>query len=155
MRRNGRAVLVCAACVLCGPVAARASVADFLGKPITSVRLLLDGRDTAEPALLADRGDTRRRPVVDVEVRESVAHLFSLGRFEDVRVDASAEGGGVALRYELSPIHVISKIEFAGAFHAPGIDINELRRVLLDRFGTSPPLGRVDQLSLTIVDALG
>ena len=24
-----------------------------------------------------------------LEVRESVAHLFSLGRFEDVRVDAS------------------------------------------------------------------
>ena len=41
-----------------------------------------------------------------LDVRESVAHLFSLGRFDDVRVDASVEGGGVALRYELTPIHV-------------------------------------------------
>jgi outer membrane protein assembly factor BamA len=71
-----------------------------------------------------------------------------------VRVDASPEGGGVALRYELSPIHVVSKIEFGGNFQAPGIDINELRRGLVDRFGTSPPLGRVDQLSLAIGDTL-
>jgi outer membrane protein insertion porin family len=133
---------------------AQASVADYLGKPIASVRLVLDGRDTTEPALVQIVETRAGTPLSMLEVRESVTHLFSLGRFDDVRVDASPEGAGVALRYELSPIHVVSKIEFAGQFPAPGIDVGELRRGLVDRFGTSPPLGRVDQLSLAIGDTL-
>ena len=115
---------------------------------------MLDGRDTTEPALVQIVETRAGSPLSMLEVRESVTHLFSLGRFDDVRVDASPEGAGVALRYELSPIHVVSKIEFAGNFQAPGIDVGELRRALVDRFGTSPPLGRVDQLSLAIGDTL-
>src|SRR2546421_110748 len=50
MRRNGHAVLICALCVLCGAVVARASVVDYLGKPITSVRLgLADGLGASRP----------------------------------------------------------------------------------------------------------
>ena len=82
---------------------AGAAVADYLGKPITSVRLVLDGRDTTEPALVQLVETRAGDPLSMLEVRESVAHLFSLGRFDDVRVDASAEGAGVALRYELTP----------------------------------------------------
>jgi outer membrane protein insertion porin family len=133
---------------------ASASVDDYLGKPVASVRLVLDGRDTTEPALM-QLVETRAGSLLSMlEVRESVTHLFSLGRFDDVRVDASAEGGGVALRYELSPIHAVSKIEFAGRLEAAGIDVGQLRRALVDRFGTSPPLGRADQLSLAIGDTL-
>jgi outer membrane protein insertion porin family len=154
MRRNGHAVLGCALCVICGSVALRASVDDYLGKPVASVRLVLDGRDTTEPALVQLVETRAGSPLSMLEVRESVTHLFSLGRFDDVRVDASAEGGGVALRYELSPIHAVSKIEFAGRFESTGIDVGQLRRALVDRFGTSPPLGRVDQLTLAIGDTL-
>jgi len=154
MCRNGHAVLVCALWALCGSVAARASVSDYLGKPISSVRLVLDGRDTTEPALVQLVETRAGNALSMLDVRESVTHLFSLGRFDDVRVDASPEGAGVALRYELTPIHVVSKIEFAGNFRAPGIDAGALRRGLVDRFGASPPLGRVDQVSLAIGDSL-
>jgi len=133
---------------------AGAAVADYLGKPIASVRLVLDGRDTTEPALLQLVETRAGEQLSMLEVRESLTHLFSLGRFDDVRVDASAEGAGVALRYELSPIHAVSKIEFAGPLPVPGIDVGELRRGLVDRFGTSPPLGRVDQLAVAIGDTL-
>ena len=133
---------------------ATADVADYLGKPITSVRLVLDGRDTTDRGLVQIVETRAGNPLSMLEVRESVRHLFSLGRFDDVRVDASPEGAGVALRYELSPIHVVSKIEFAGRFETTGIDVGELRRALVNRFGTSPPLGRVEQLSLAIGDAL-
>ena len=154
MRRNGHAVLLCALCVLCGSVLLRASVADYLGKPVSSVRLVLDGRDTTEPALVQIVETRAGSPLSMLEVRESVTHLFSLGRFDDVRVDASPEGAGVALRYELSPIHVVSKIEFDANVQASGVDVGQLRRALVDRYGTSPPLGRVDQLSLAIADTL-
>jgi len=38
------------------------------------------------------------------QVRETITHLFSLGRYEDVRVRVSAAGGGVAVVYELQPL---------------------------------------------------
>jgi outer membrane protein insertion porin family len=88
-----------------------------------------------------------------IEVRESLTHLFSLGRFDDVRIDASPTAAGVALRYELSAMHAISKIEFTGE-QPEGVDLGDLRRALVDRFGATPPLGRVDQIALAIGDAL-
>lgn len=139
--------LVCA-------VPVSAEVSDYLGKPIASVRLVLDGRDTTEPALVQVVETRAGTPLSMLEVRESVTHLFSLGRFDDVRVDARLEGAAVALRYELSLSHVVSKIEFAGNVQAPGLDVGQLRRALVDRFGASPPLGRVDQLSRAIGDTL-
>ena len=37
------------------------------------------------------------------DVRETITHLYSLGRFEDVQVEAETRAdGGVALRYVLS-----------------------------------------------------
>src|SRR5689334_1265965 len=87
--------------LLVSPVVAFASVADYLGKPVTTVRLVLDGRDTTEPALVQVVETQAGRPLSMIEVRESVAHLFSLGRFDDVRVDASLDGTGVAIRYDL------------------------------------------------------
>ena len=90
-----------------------------------------------------------------IEVRESIAHLFSLGRFEDVRVDASpAAGGGVALRYDLTPVHPVSRIDFTGNLGQPGIDAGQLRRAVTDRYGMSPSLGRMGELAQIDRDAL-
>ena len=71
------------------------------------------------------------------DVRESVAHLYSLGRFEDVRVDASLAANGVTVRYDLSPVHPVSKIAFAWKSRAPGVDEDRLRRAVIERGGTS------------------
>ncbi|HMD36980.1 MAG TPA: hypothetical protein VKH42_18530, partial [Vicinamibacterales bacterium] len=74
-------------------VAAGAAVDDYIGRPVGSVRLVVEGRDTADPAMTAVVETEVGRPLSMVQVRESVAHLFSLGRFEDVRVDATLENG--------------------------------------------------------------
>ncbi len=139
--------------LLC-PAAAQAAVGDFIGKPVASVRLVLDGRDTQDPGLLQVVETRVGRPLSMLEVRETVTHLFSLGRFDDVSVDATMAANGVALRYDLSPVHVVSKITFAGGVNAPGIDVGELRRVVVARYGTSPPLGRADDLAAAIVETL-
>jgi hypothetical protein len=87
------------------------------------------------------------------EVRETITHLFSLGRFDDVRVDATLEGERVALRYDISPIHPVTRIRFAGA-DAPGIDQGALRRAIVDRYGVSPPVGRgADMIRLLVTSA--
>lgn len=133
---------------------ADAAVDDYLGKPVSSVRLVIEGRESTDP-VLAQVVETRAgRPLTMAEVRQSITHLFSLGRFEDVSVDASLAGGGVALVYALSPIHVVSRVAFDGSLGAPGVDAGQLRRAVLDRHGSSPPLGRAMDMARTIGDAL-
>ena len=65
-------------------------------------------------------------------VRETITHLYSLGRFEDIRVDATpADGNRVELRFELSPVHPVTKIEFTGSLHAPGVDTGQMTKANL------------------------
>ena len=151
--------LLCALCFLCvlcaGAVPTRADVANFLGRPVGSVRLVIEARDTVEPLLTQVVSTVAGQPLSMVQVRETVAHLFSLGRFEGVSVDAALENGRVALRYDLIPIHPIARIRFDGPLGVPGIDQGALRRAIVDRYGVSPPLGRAADMTRILVDALG
>ena len=63
------------------PAAAAADVGDYLGRPVTSVRLAADGRDTTDPKLLQMIETRVGRPFAMLDVRESIAHLYSLARF--------------------------------------------------------------------------
>ena len=125
----------------------RADVADYLGLPITSIRLESEGRriddETAVTLLETEVG----RPLTMRDVRASVAHLFSLGRFADVVVRARTAAGGVAISYELQPIHPITTIVFTGLSGASGIDRGDLRRAVEERFGSTPPAGRAQEMA--------
>ena len=148
-------VILAAFSVLCaGVLPAAAAVADYLGKPIGSVHLVIEGRETTELVLTQIVSTVAGQPLSMIQVRETVAHLFSLGRFEDVSVDAALEDGRVALRYELIPIHPIARFRFDGPLAVPGIDQGELRRAIVDRYGVSPPLGRAADMTRIIADAL-
>src|SRR5262249_32639060 len=73
--------------------------------------------------------------------------LFSLGRFEDVRVDATMDNGQVTLRYDLTPIRVLARVRFAGDLRRTGIDEGALRRALVDRYGPSPTATRAGDMA--------
>ena len=158
--RVPRLYLRCVLCVLgflCVLVTSRrgeAAIDDYLGKPIASVRLLIEGRDTTDPAVARVVETPVGQPLTVAAVRDTISHLFSLGRFDDIRVDATLDGGRVALRYELSPIHRVTQIQFTGGVNAPGIDAGVMRKAVVDRFGTSPSLGQVDQLRQIVSDVL-
>jgi outer membrane protein assembly complex protein YaeT len=154
MRRLVRVALALAACLLAAGRAG-ADVADYIGRPVGSVRLLTEGRDTTDPVLMQVVETLVGQPLSIAQVRESIAHLFSLRRFEDVRVDATLEDGKVALRYDLVPIHPVARIRFEGdVVNAPGVDVGVLRQAILDRYGTSPPLGRLAEMTRIIDDGL-
>jgi outer membrane protein insertion porin family len=154
--RVDRAATVLVAAILIAGAAARAGaqVDGYLGKPVTAVRLVSEGKDTVEPALVELVQTKVGRPLSMAQVRETITHLFSLGRFEQVNVDASLAAAGVALRYELVPVHPVTKINFDGQVHAPGVDQGRLRRAVVDRFGLSPLLSRAGEIERTVQDAL-
>ncbi len=143
-----------AVCLAAAGGTARAAVADYIGRPVGSVRLLTEGRETPDPMLAQVVETLVGQPLSMVQVRESIAHLFSLGRFENVSVDATLEDGRVVLRYDLVPIHPVTRIRFAGTLNAPGIDAGDLRRAVVDRYGGSPTLGRLADMTRIIDDAL-
>jgi outer membrane protein insertion porin family len=149
-----RAVVIGCVFAIAGVSPARAAITDYLGKPVAAVRFVVEGRDTADPSL-SDLVETRvGRPVSMTDVRESLAHLYNLGRFEDVRVDASLEAAGVTIRYDLSPVHPVSGVAFTWKPVAPGVDEDRLRRAVAERGGSSLRVGRAAELALAVKDAL-
>lgn len=84
------------------------------------------------------------------DARETIQHLYSFGRFEDVELLADrAAGGEVALRYELSPIHVVVRVVFNGDL---GLPEGTLRTRMADRFGPTPPLSRANDVATALED---
>ena len=126
--------------LICGLIASAAlaqpPAASFVDRPIADVVLSIEGTVTDDPSL-AEAIQTRRgQPLTMADVRESITHLYSLGRFEDVRVEAQAAGSGVSLRYELEPVHIVTAIRFEGVL---GLTERALRNHVTERFGGNPP----------------
>ena len=132
---------------------ASAAIGDYINKPVAAVRITIENRDTTDPAITQVVETEVGKPLSMAQVRESITHLFSLGRFEDVRVEASLTNGAVTLRYDLSPIHPVAAIRFEGT-RVPGVDANALRRAVTDRFGATPPLARSTEMTHLVEGAL-
>jgi outer membrane protein assembly complex protein YaeT len=103
------------------------------------VRLEVEGVELVEPAV-ADLLETRvGQPLSMAEVRETVGHLFGLGRYEDVQVRASLVDNGVGLVYTLVPVHRVRGLEFRGML---GLSESLVRTTVTDRLGPTPAVGR-------------
>jgi outer membrane protein assembly factor BamA len=124
------------------------AAAAYVGERVASVSLLIEGRPTTEPALSDVIATPVGAPLSLTDVRETITHLYSLGRFDDVQVDAEhTPDGGVALRYLLTPIHAVSDVEFKGNL---GVSESALRRRMTDRFGPTPRIGLAADVSSTL-----
>jgi outer membrane protein insertion porin family len=130
--------------------AAHADLADYVDKPVASIRLSIEGRDSSESKLFGMLVTRVGRELTMLDVRQSVTHLYSTGRFEDVLVHADTTASGVALVYELKPNHPIDRMVFAGATRMAGVDVDRLRRAVIDRYGTSPPAGSAPDIAKLI-----
>jgi outer membrane protein assembly complex protein YaeT len=125
----------------------RPPAARYVGRTVNAVDMLIEGRPVDDPAL-RDLIETQvGRPLSMVEVRESIAHLFSLGRFQDVQVDAEEVGGGVRLRFNFIPMHAVQRVEFRGEL---GLSEGLLRRTVTERFGPTPQAGRIADVVRTL-----
>lgn len=132
---------------------ARASaqaVQDLLGRAIVDVQAQILGVPVADAALLAALETRAGEPLSMERVRETMDHLVGLGRFQDVRVFAEAVTGvpaGVRLRWELSPIQRIVKVEVTGH---PEVPDAQIRSQLSERHGATPTTARVAEMIETL-----
>ncbi len=132
--------------VWCGAVSAAAAqtpspISALLGRPVTAVSVEVEGRpDTSVTftELLEVRvGDILRGEAV----RESLAHIYNLGRYDDVAVMAAPDGAGVRVVFALTPTHPIDRVEFRGNL---GLDRRALERAVLEPFGGRASAARTD-----------
>ena len=132
---------------------ARADVADYLGKTVAAVSVQSEGRSVTDQRITSLIETVIGKPLVMREVRDSLTHLFSLGRYEDVLVRASLSAGGVSLLYELVPLHPVEAIEFSGG-GGPGIDEGKLRQFIEERYGRTPRAARAPDMARDLESAL-
>lgn len=125
--------------------------AAYVGRPIVSVQVLVEDVPSTDPDVL-DLVQTRvGDPLSMAAVRESIGHLFSLRRFQDVRVEAADAPSGVALTYHLVPLRTVSRVEFQGNL---ALSESLLRRTVVSRFGQAPPAGRATEIARILQEQL-
>lgn len=104
----------------------------WMGRTITAVRFELEGQPLDNSSLIALLEVRIGAPLAEGDVRESLAHLRGLGRYESVTVSAQADGQGVALLFALVPVHPLDRLEFKGT---TGLDGRSLERAVLEQVG--------------------
>jgi outer membrane protein insertion porin family len=134
--------------LVAAPAWAQSAAATYAGRPIERIQIVTENKPSTEPTLLELIETKVGQPLSIASVRATIAHLYGLGRFQDVQVDATASpAGGVVLTYNLVPLHSIREIEFKGNL---GLSSGRLRSTVAERYGTSPSIGRVDAVVRTL-----
>jgi outer membrane protein assembly factor BamA len=136
------AVVACAGT----PAVAQTPATAFVGQRVVEVDLVAEGRPIDNPMIMGLVETHVGDPLSMANVRESITHIFGLGRYQDVQVEATSAPGGVALRYNLVPLHNVQRVEFQGA---PSLSLSEdvLRDAVSGRFGASPSPGRAQEIA--------
>ncbi len=143
-----RLILTAFVTLASGAALAQSPADTYSGREITEVRVFVE-REPASDSALAELVEARPGQMLSMPaIRETITHLFSLGRFQDIQVEAfDAPGGGVALHFNLIPIHAVERVEFRNEL---GLSERLLRSTVEARFGSTPQLGR----SAEVVGAL-
>ncbi len=136
-----------AAVVACPIGTSAAQIEDFLDRPLVEIRLLQEGQSLDDAAVWELVQTRVGEPLHLQQVRETIAHLFGLGRFQDIRVVAARVESGVSLTYELVPLHAVGRMEFRGS---PGLSESRLRSTIVERYGTAPSVGRAANMVETL-----
>jgi outer membrane protein assembly complex protein YaeT len=134
--------------VLASPVyAQQPPAAPYVGQPVVSIAVSIEGHPATDTALLEAVQMKVGRPLQMSDVRETMTHLYTFGRFEDVQVDANNVPGGVAITILLEPIHVVTKVEFRGEL---GLSEGVLRDRMTERFSATPPAAKSAEVAAAL-----
>lgn len=119
----------------------------FVGQVVHEVAVVAEGRRVRDPSVL-ELVETRvAEPLEMRHVRESLTHLFALGRYSDVQLSATRGVEGVALRYDLVPRAVVQRVVFDGD---RGLSDDDLREAITTTHGTAFEVARVETIPETL-----
>lgn len=139
--------LTCALLTACCLLPTSTARAQDAGARVAEVRLEQEGQPVSDP-LLIRLVETRVGELFSMrDVRETIGHLMSLSRFEDVQAFSEPGDGGVRLRYVLFPTHAVDRVEFRGAL---GLGEGDLRRAVVERFTATPSAARAPELAAAL-----
>lgn len=127
---------------------AAADIGELLGRRVIDVRVEAGGVTVTERGVIALVETTLGDPLTMRDVRQTIEHFVTLGRYADVRVYAEPDGDGVRLRYEVVPVERVARLVFQGH---PDIDTRGLRSDLVDRFGATPEASRLPEMAQAVV----
>jgi len=114
-----------------------------IGRQIAEVVVEQEGRPVTDPVITGLIETRVGSPLDAKEVRETISHLMSLNRFDDVQVTSEDVSAGIRVRYMLTALHPVDRIEFEGML---GLPEEALLRVVVDRFGSSPRAARTPEI---------
>ena len=141
---------VCLCVLVVGPAAtAEAQTPDLIGSPIVDVQVEQEGQPFTDRLILGLIETEVGEPLAMADVRESIDHLFGLGRFDDIQVFREPSGNGVRLKYVLVPRHAVQSVEFRGN---RGLPEEDLRQAMSERFGALPDAGRANDVARALIE---
>lgn len=141
-----RAFVLLALCA--APAAAQTAAGRYVGRPVEQVQVFIENTANTDPALDDLVQVQVGQPLRMEAIRESISHLYSIGRFQDVRVEATeTPAGGVSVRVTLIPLHNVQDIEFSGTL---ALSEGVLHRTVEERYGSAPPVGRAEDVARTL-----
>jgi outer membrane protein assembly complex protein YaeT len=117
---------------------------------VVAIDVQQEGEIVKDPLVLSLLQTRPGMPLAIADVRETITHLISLTRYEDVQVYEDPAPGGVRLRYLLVPVHLVDRLEFRGTL---GLPEDTLRRVVVQRFGNAPVASRADEVARALQTA--
>ena len=114
---------------------------------IGEVRIEQEGRPVDDRVVSGLIETTVGEPLSMREVRETLTHLTSLNRYEDVQVLQEPLASGIRLRYVLVPLHPVDRVDLRGML---GLSEGEVRRTITERFGATPSSGRALEIAAAL-----
>ena len=120
--------------IVMGSTVSGEGVEGYVGKAVVTVEFIASGQFVQDQSVYELVETKIGAPLSMHQVRESLTHLFSLGRFESVQVNGALQDTGVALQYELVPYQLIERIEISGNV---GVSTNGVKQAITEAHGTS------------------
>ena len=77
---------------------------------VVAIDVQQEGETVKDPLVLSLLQTRPGMPLAIADVRETITHLISLTRYEDVQVYQDPAPGGVRLRYLLVPVHIVDRL---------------------------------------------
>lgn len=130
------------------PLPTFAQPSGLLGLPITEVRVEQEGRPVEDRVVLGLIETEVGEPLSMHDIRQTIDHLFGVGRFDDVQASADPSDGGVVVKYLLTPKHEVQALVFEGSL---GLSESDLRQAIGDRFGALPAAGRLNDVAREVL----